>query len=123
MKGFDSTAALDRIPRWMLLLTCLAVPVVFWRVGMGFAWSFAAGALLGYVNFRIIRRAVEKLTGTATGKTGTWLFIQFAALVLAAFGILLLSGMNVTSALFGFLVCQAAAVAELLYELTQYGHP
>jgi hypothetical protein len=29
----------------------------------------------------------------------------------------------VTSALFGFLVCPAAAVAELLYELIQYGHP
>ena len=42
--------------------------------------------------------------------------------VLGAFVILKYSGFNLVAAFFGFLVCPAAAIAELVYELLTYGH-
>ena len=53
---------------------------------------------------------------------GVRLFIQFILFVLGAFVILRLSGFNVIAALCGFLVCPAAVMLEILYELITYGH-
>jgi hypothetical protein len=50
------------------------------------------------------------------------MFIQFAVVVLGAFVILKVSGFNLAAAFFGFLVCPAAAIAEIVYELLTYGH-
>ena len=55
-------------------------------------------------------------------RRGVRLFIQFALFVLGAFVILRLSGFNVVAALCGFLVCPAAVMLEILYELFTYGH-
>jgi hypothetical protein len=54
--------------------------------------------------------------------SGVWLFIQFGLCVIGAFVIIRLSGFNVVAALCGFLVCPAAVMLEILYELFTYGH-
>ena len=50
------------------------------------------------------------------------MFIRFAFFVLGAFVILRFSGFNIVVALCGFLVCPAAVMLEILYELLTYGH-
>jgi hypothetical protein len=53
---------------------------------------------------------------------GLRVFIQFALLLLGAFVILRFSGFNFVVALYGFLVCPAAVIVEICYELITYGH-
>ena len=82
-----------------------------------------------YLNFRLIERFVNRLGSLAAAEPanppkapGIRLFLQFALFVLGAFVILRLSGFNVVVALCGFLVCPAAVMLEILYELFTYGH-
>jgi hypothetical protein len=51
---------------------------------------------------------------------GFRIFIQFALSVLGASVILRFSGFNVMAALFGFLVCPAAVLVEMVWELIAY---
>ena len=44
------------------------------------------------------------------------------ALVLGAFVILRISGFSVLAVLCGFLVCPAAVILEIVYELLKYEH-
>jgi hypothetical protein len=50
------------------------------------------------------------------------MFIQFAVFAIGAFVIIRVSGFNVTVALCGFLVCPAAVMIEIFYELLTYEH-
>ena len=128
MTGFDEGIA--RLPKWMLGLGLVGSGVT----GQFFGLSAAAGFLLGaggaYINLRLIERFVDKLgrlamrdKAAAPPKTrGIWLFVQFLGLVVGAFVILRVSGLNIVAALCGFLVCPAAVLLEILYELLTYGH-
>ncbi len=55
---------------------------------------------------------------------GVRIFVSVRFLVLGslAFVILRFTGFNLTAALLGFLVCPAAALMEMVYELITYGH-
>lgn len=131
-KPFDFDAALVRVPRWMFLLTVVGLPFAFRLGAVESGEGFLGGALLGYVNFRIIERAVNRISSEATGATGTerkpgagrgaWLFFQFGICALLAFVIIRHSGVNLVAAFWGFLVCPSAVVLEILYELLTYGH-
>jgi len=50
------------------------------------------------------------------------MFAQFAIFAAIAFVILRFTGFNLMAALLGFLVCPAAALVEIVYELFTYGH-
>jgi hypothetical protein len=97
--------------------------------GVAYAGPFLVGAAASYFNFRLIEKAVNKLGEAAKAsperpprQAGFWMFIQFAVFVLGAFVILRLSGFSLLAALSGFLVCPAAAILELVFELFTYGH-
>ena len=120
--SFDFDRAIARVPRWIVVLGLLGTGAAG-RFG-GFAWAgpFLVGAVASFFNFRLIERFTASL-GAAPRKSGGWiLFIQFTLFVLGAFVILKSSGFNVSAAFFGFLVCPAAALLELVYELLTYGH-
>lgn len=129
---FDFDAALLRLPRWILLLTFAGLPIAFFLGRVEAGGGFLGGALLGYINYRIIERAVNRISREATASidpedkpgtgSGIWLFIQFGALALLAFVILTVSGINLAAAFWGFLVCPGAVIVEILYELLTYGH-
>lgn len=126
----DVDRAIARIPRWIVVLGLLGTGFAGRMGGAPYAGAFLVGAAAAWFNFRLIERAVNRLGRLASapdakpaGKgTGVWMFIQFAVLVSGAFVILKYSGFNVAAAFFGFLVCPAAAIAEIVYELLTYGH-
>jgi hypothetical protein len=105
---------------------------VAWRLGgLLYAGSFLAGAVAAYLNFRLLEHFVNRLGRLAAAEpgkpprvSGIWWFIQFALFVAGAFVILRLSGFNIVAALCGFLVCPAAVMFEIVYEIVtfKYGH-
>jgi hypothetical protein len=125
--SFDHTIA--RVPRWILTLAVAGTSLAGIFFGLPSAGGFLIGSVGAWVNFRVLARAVNSLASTAlksAGKsaeekpgsgTGVWVFIQFAGLVLGAFVILRYSGFNIPAALCGFLVCPAAVLIEIVYEL------
>jgi hypothetical protein len=97
--------------------------------GLAYAVAFLAGSGAAYFNFRLIERAVDRLGRLASAEpakprklSGIWLFIQFALFVLGGFVILRISGFNAAVAMCGFLVCPAAVMIEICYELLTYEH-
>ena len=103
---------------------------VAWRVaGVSSAGAFLIGAAAAYFNFRLLEGFVNRLGRLALAEpgkppkvSGIRLFIQFALCVGGGFVILRLSGFNVVAALCGFLVCPAAVMLEMLFQILTYGH-
>jgi hypothetical protein len=125
----DFDRAIARVPKWMLALAAVGTGVAGRLGGLAAAGPFLVGAAASWFNFRVIERAVNRLgeaakatPGRPPRRAGVWMFIQFAVFVLGAFVILKYSGFSLPAAFFGFLVCPAAAILELLYELLTYGH-
>ena len=99
------------------------------RIGGFVRGSFLAGAGAAYFNFRLIERVVNRLgrlaarspakppKASASGCLSSSLCSFWGPLLYFD-----LSGFNVVAALCGFLVCPAAVMFEILYELITYGH-
>lgn len=124
---FDKGIA--RVPVLIAVIGLLGTPVA-WRIG-GFAsaGAFLVGSAAAYFNFRVLETFVNRLgllAAAEPGKrprvSGVKVFIQFVLCVAGGFVIIRLSGFNVVAALCGFLVCPAAVMVEILYELFTYGH-
>ena len=122
MTTADYERALARLPNWMVVLGV---------IGTGLAARYAglSGAAGAWLNLRMIERGVNRIVrltaaqpGTVTKGSGVRLFVQFAIFATLAFVILRFTGFNLMAALLGFLVCPAAAVMEIVYELFTYGH-
>ena len=129
----DYDAAIARVPRWIAVLGLAGTGFAGRMGGWSWAGSFFVGAAAAWFNFRLIERFVNKLgelaiQGAREGKAkpvrpkAFFMFIRFAVFVLGAFVILRFSGLHVLSALCGLLVCPAAVLAEIFYELITYGH-
>ncbi len=129
MDAASFESAIARLPRWILALAAAGTLVAGqWR-GLNSATGFLVGALCAYANFRIVERAVNRLARVAPTQehpgagTGTWIFIQFTGLILGAFVILRYSGFDLAAAFLGFLVCPAAVMLEIVYELVTLNFP
>ena len=124
MRSEEFDAAVARLPLWMLGLTVTGTLAAASFRGLSAAGGFLMGALAAYSNFRLIERAANRIAGKEARKprrgTGVWVLIQFAALVFGAFVIIRYSGFNMAAAFFGFFVCPAAVVLEIIYELVIY---
>ncbi len=121
--------AIARVPKWIIALGLLGTGVAGRLGGMPYAGSFLAGAGAALLNFWLIERFVNRLgqaaiagdPKAAAGRSFR-MFIRFLFIGLGAFVILRLTGINVVAALCGFLVCPAAVILEIFYELLTYGH-
>ena len=127
--GFDPDRGLARVPKVIAVLGLVGTGVAGRIGGMPYAGAFLVGAAAAYLNFRLLERFVNRLLGGLVAEPartprapGFRLFLQFALLVLGASVILRLSGFNLVVALVGFLVCPAAVMVEMLYQLFSYGH-
>jgi hypothetical protein len=125
--NFDKGIA--RVPRFIVVLGLVGTGWAGKIGGFPYAGAFLAGAIAAYCNFWLIERFVNRLGRLAAPdapkppKTlGIRMFIRFAFFILGAFVILRLSGFNVPVAMCGFLVCPAAVLIEIFYELLTYGH-
>jgi hypothetical protein len=127
----QSEAGIARLPQWMLGLATVGTLIVAIVWGIRAGGGFLLGSLGAWVNLRLIIRAVDRIgrlvvngntKNVRPGQRGVVVFIQLMALVLGAFVILRLSGFNKVAVLCGFLVCPAAVILEILYELLKYDH-
>src|SRR5438067_4126138 len=123
----DYDKGIARVPRIIVVLGVIGTGVAGQMGGLRFALAFLAGAAAGYFNFFLIERFVNRLGRLAAQEPakprkalGVRTFIRFAVFILGAFVILRLSGFNVAVALYGFLVCPAAVMVEIFYELLTY---
>jgi hypothetical protein len=121
--------AIARVPKWIIGLGLLGTGVAGRLGGVPYAGSFLTGAVAALLNFWLIERFVNRLGAAAIAgkaKAGPGrsfrMFIRFLFIGLGAFVILRFTGINVIAALCGFLVCPAAVIFEILYELLTYGH-
>jgi hypothetical protein len=124
---FDKGIA--RIPVLIGVIGLLGSGLAWHEGGISAASAFLIGAAVAYFNFRLLESFVNRLgrlaanePGKPPGVSGAMLFVQFALFVAGAFVIIRVSGFNVVAALCGFLVCPAAVMVEILYELFTYGH-
>ncbi len=129
MTTADYERALARIPNWMVVLGVIGTVVAARRAGIAGAAGFLLGAVAAWLNLRLIERGVNRIVrltaaepGTVSTGSGVRIFIQFAVFAALAFVILRFTGFNLMAALLGFLVCPAAAIVEIVYELFTYGH-
>jgi hypothetical protein len=125
----DLDKGIARVPPLIAALGLIGSGLAWNIGGLSYAVSFLAGAAAAYFNFRLLERFVDRLGRQVAAEpanppkgAGIKLFLQFALFVLGAFVIIRLSGFNVVVALCGFLVCPAAVMLEILYELFTYGH-
>ena len=129
MTAADYERALARLPNWMLLLGVVGTGIAARYYGVSGAAGFLIGVTAAWLNLRLIERGVNRivsLVAAEPGKVGAGsgirIFAQFAVFGVLAFVILRFTGFNLMAALCGFLVCPAAAVIEIVYELISYGH-
>ncbi len=129
MTTADYERALARIPNWMLGLAVIGTAVAARTAGIQGAAGFVLGAIAAWLNLRLIERAVNGIIrrvaadpGTVHQGSGIRIFVQFAVFATLAFVILRFTGFNLKAAMLGFLVCPAAAIVEIVYELFNYGH-
>jgi hypothetical protein len=113
----------------MILLIAVGFPFVLRRFGLSGAAGFLLGAAAAWLNLRLIERGVDRIVHLVAaepekrrGGRGVWIFVQFAGFGALAFVILRFTDFSLVAALFGFLVCPAAAILEIVYELITYGH-
>lgn len=126
----DLDRAIARLPSLIAGLGIIGSAVAWHFGGFGYAIAFCIGAAAAYFNFRLIERYVNRLLGTLSGNqskppraAALRLFFQLALFLAGAFVILRFSGFNIVVALYGFLVCPAAAMLEAIcYLITYYGH-
>jgi len=125
----DYERALARLPHWMVVLGVIGTGVAARYAGLSGAAGFLIGAVAAWLNLRLIERGVNRIVrltaaepGTVSTGSGVRIFVQFAVFATLAFVILRFTGFNLMAALLGFLVCPAAAVMEIVYELFTYGH-
>jgi hypothetical protein len=125
--GLDFDKGIARIPWWIVGLGVAGTGAAAWKGGWPYAGAFFVGAGAAYFNFRLLERVVNRLgqlvaarPGKLPRAPGLRMFIQIALFVVGAFVILHLSGFNVVWAFSGFLVCPAAVILEIVYELLTY---
>jgi hypothetical protein len=129
MTTADYERALARLPNWMIVLGVIGTGLAARCAGLSGAAGFLLGAVAAWLNLRLIERGVNRIVrltaaepGTVRTGSGVRIFVQFAVFATLAFVILRFTGFNLMAALLGFLVCPAAAVMEIVYELFTYGH-
>ena len=125
----DLDQAVARVPLLIAALGLAGSAVAWYFWGIALATGFLVGAVAAYLNFRLIERFVNRLLRAVAShplkpprRAGITLFLQLTLFILGAFVIIHFSGLNIAAVLYGFLVCPAAALAEIAYELITYGH-
>jgi hypothetical protein len=126
---FDFDRGIARVPRFIVILGLVGTGMAGRIGGLASAAAFLGGAGAAWFNFQLIERFVNRLgklaapdAEKARAPSGARLFIRFAFFIMGAFVIIRLSGFDVAMAMYGFLVCPAAVMIEIVYELLTYGH-
>jgi len=119
------SGALDRIRRFMIVLSPLVTTVAWWRLGPRPAVGFAIGCSIAYVNFywlkRVISGFVDRASGATPSRSGGGIvsrfLLRYALMAVGAYVILTVSPASLNGLLAGLFLPVAAIVCEAVYEL------
>ena len=115
-----------RIPKFLLVISALALLPVAWVFGVPAAGGFAAGALVSWFNFRALARGVEALSDRIveqhSRERGHVVVMRFLLryLLVAAIGYVIFK--SSLGAFRGFLFGVCAPVAAMLMEAAYEGY-
>jgi hypothetical protein len=124
-------AAVSRLPKWLLMLAAAGAIGAVRYYDVRIAGAFLLGAAAAWINLRLIEQAVDRIgrlagSGDASAvkprRRAVWMLVQFLGAALGAFVILRYSGISIIAVFCGFLVCPAAVIVEIVYELVKYEH-
>lgn len=119
------SGALDRIPRFMVVLAVGLNAAAWWRYGWRVALGFACGSAVAYLNFYWLKRVVIALADRATqsGQTqssqGVVLrfLLRYVLMALGAYVIFTVSRASLYGLFAGLFLPVAAIACEAAYEL------
>jgi len=115
-----------RIPKFLLVISALALSPVAWVFGVPAAGGFAAGALVSWFNFRALARGVEalgdRIVEQHSRERGHVVVMRFLLryLLVAAIGYVIFK--SSIEAFRGFLFGVCATVAAMLMEAAYEGY-
>ena len=121
MEDIDYRRAIGRIEQFTIALSVTGIAVVAFLFDARHAMGFAAGSLLAYLSFLLIKRMANALTpgGDQPSRRGTTLGLVFRYLIIGAtvFGIMKFTGIGAWPVFAGLMTTVAAVIAEIVYEL------
>jgi hypothetical protein len=121
MKEFDYARATGRIERLTLVLSVAGVVTLALVKDTRHAMAFAAGSLLAYLSFLLMKRAVNAVSPETGGKgaksTGSGMAVRYLVIGATVFGIMKFIGISPWPVLAGLMTTVVAAFAEIVYEL------
>jgi hypothetical protein len=116
--------ALDRIRRFMIVLSLVSVAAVGWRWGLRHALGFALGCAIAYLNFHWLKRGVsglaDRITKAGKAQSGTGIVVRFllryVLMAIAAYAILTVSPASLNGLFAGLFLPVGAIACEAAYE-------
>ena len=124
-------AAVSRLPKWLLIIAIAGAIGSVRYYNLRITGAFLLGAAAAWINLRLIERAVDRIgrlagSGDASAvkpkRRAVWILVRFIGAALCAFVILRYSGISIIAVFCGFLVCPAAVIVEIVFELVTYEH-
>jgi len=118
------SAAIPRMLHFLLILGTVFAMVTAWRFGLIYALGFAAGAVIAYLSFRSLNRAVQALASriVASGQRDSGFslvngfFLRYLLAGIVAYAIFTSSSKAFRGFLFGLCTPVAAMLMEAGYE-------
>jgi small-conductance mechanosensitive channel len=119
------SGALQRIGRFMLVLSLLLIVAAWLRFGLRPAIGFAFGCAIAYINFHWLKRVIssfaDRATGAGASSSGQGIVLRFllryVLMAVAAYAILAVSPASLHGLLAGLFLPVAAIGCEAVYEL------
>jgi hypothetical protein len=112
------------MPRWIAVVTALALPFIWWHGGSLSAASFLVGAIGGYWNYIGVCRVADRLSRTVqqgrVPRSNLRLLLRLLFIALAAFVIIRFTRINLAAAFLGLFTPVAAVMVEILFELANH---
>jgi hypothetical protein len=121
VQDIDYRRAIGRIERFTLVLSVAGVVLLALAKDFRHALAFAAGSLLAYCSFLLIKRVVNAVSPETAAKgaksTATGMALRYLVIGVTVFGIMKFTGISPWPVFAGLMTTVVAVFAEIVYEL------
>jgi Na+-transporting NADH:ubiquinone oxidoreductase subunit NqrB len=122
VQDFDYGRAIGRIERLTAVLSVAGMILLVLLRDWRHALAFAAGSLLAYASFWMIKRVVNAVSPESGGEgaksTATGMALRYLVIGATVFGIMKFTGISAWPVFAGLMTTVMAVFAEIVYELT-----